>query len=316
MRESIELRHLKYFVTLADELHFGRAAARLFISQPPLSQQIKAMEDELGTTLFDRNRKGLSLTREGETLLRRAHAILGMTRSAIDEVKQVAAGRLGTLRIGYMSAAMLSKLPPLIRTIRESSGSIDIVLNQMSPDDQMNAVAEGRIDVGFVDLIGQREPLAVKERTLKIEVAWKEELVAMLPPGFTKAGKNTLALDKLAPEPFVMIQRSQFPGFFDKVVALCQQSGFSPRVAHFVRSFPEAVALVSAGCGVSFAPRESAMLWAPQVLFARVADRPMTDVSIVSRLNDDSPLVKLFCEIAKGSVAQIHRKQLLGSRHE
>ncbi len=299
MRESIELRHLRYFVTLADELHFGRAADRLFISQPPLSQQIKALEDALGTTLFDRNRKGLSLTREGETLLRRAQAILGMARSAIDEVKQIAAGRLGTLRIGYMSAAMLSKLPPLIRTMRESSGSIDIVLNQMTPDDQMNAVAEGRIDVGFVDLIGQHEPLAVKGRPLKIEVAWKEELVAMLPPGLAKTRKGPLALEKLASNPFVMIQRSQFPGFFDKVIALCQESGFSPRVEHFVRSFPEAVALVSAGCGISFAPRDSAAIWGSQVIFERVAHRPTTEVSIVSRLNDDSPLVELFCNIAK-----------------
>jgi DNA-binding transcriptional LysR family regulator len=164
MREAIELRHMRYFVTLADELHFGRAAERLFMSQPPLSQQIKALEDELGSRLFLRSKKGLTLTPEGTAFLRRAQSILGLTRTAIDEVKQMAAGTVGTLRVSYMSAAMLSTLPPLINSLRVATGGIDIVLHQMSPDEQLPAISEGRIDIGFVDLLGQAEPLACPRR--------------------------------------------------------------------------------------------------------------------------------------------------------
>jgi DNA-binding transcriptional LysR family regulator len=293
-RPRIEHRHLRYFVTLAEERHFGRAAARLHISQPPLSQQIKALEDELGVRLFERGRRGVTLTRPGEVFLRRASAILAMTRGAVEEISELALGRVGSLRIGYMSAAMLSNLPPMLRSVCAQGGKVNVALHQLSPDDQLVAVADGTIDAGFLDLTGQAEPVVVNDIPVRIEQAWTEELVAMVPKSFRATRTRPLALHRLAEQPFVVLPRSRFSSFFDKAVTLCHAAGFSPRIEQHVRSFPEAIALVAAGLGVSFAPRRSASLWASQVDFLSLAGRPTADVSLATRENDADPLVRLL----------------------
>jgi DNA-binding transcriptional LysR family regulator len=193
---------------------------------------------------------------------------------------------------------MLSSLPPILKLVCVLSGNVRISLLQLSPDDQLAAITNGTIDAGFVNLTGQTEPVVLNDTALRIDCAWAEQLVAMIPKGYGIATTRALALHKLSAKPFVVLQRSHFSGFYDKAIALCHEAGFSPRIEQYVQTLPEAIALVAAGLGVSFAPRRSAQLWASQVDFVPIAGRPTTEVSIVTRDRDDNVLVQVLRQSA------------------
>lgn len=243
----MELRHLRYFVAVAEELHFGRAAARLHISQPPLSQQIKALEGEVGVELFHRTRRTVSLTDAGKAFLPAARATLDQAQRAETLARDVAAGRQGRLAVAFVTSASYSILPDAIRGFRSAFPGVDLTLREMIPSDQIQALTRQEVDVGLL-----RPPL--KERGIIARTVLEEPLVAALPVDHVLAKRPSVLLEQLRSEDWVLFPRRHGPGLFDTIAAACRAAGFSPQVRHEPNDMQSVLAHVAAGLGVSLLP--------------------------------------------------------------
>jgi len=215
----MELRQLRYFVAVAEELHFRRAAERLHISQPPLSQQIRALEDELGFALLIRTRRRVELTPAGEAFLRDARALLGELDGAVATARRIDAGQTGRLRIGFVGSALLSIVPGTVERFRASRPGVAIELRERSTVDQLRAVSAGVIDVGLV-----RPPID-DESGLRAEIVLRERTVAALPTAHPLAALARVPLRRLAVEPLVLFPREQAPGFHDLLIEALAAAG-------------------------------------------------------------------------------------------
>src|SRR3954471_20944169 len=193
----MELRHLRYFVAVAEELHFRRAAERLHVSQPPLSQQIRALERELGVTLFERNRRRVELTTAGEALLGEARGILAAVEHAVDLTQRVARGEAGALAIGFVGSAMYGRLPDVLREFHAARPAVQLRLRELPTGAALDALAEGRIDVGVV------RPAQV-EAGIAIDIVRREAVVVALPADHELAARRRLTLRELWGETFVL----------------------------------------------------------------------------------------------------------------
>lgn len=290
----MELRHLRYFVAVAEELHFGRAAARLRIAQPPLSRQIHALEGEIGTELFDRSRRRVELTRAGKVLLEEVRRTFAQIDRAIDLARRAGRGESGALSIGFVSAVTHTSLPVILRAFRRGFGHVELYLREMSPADQVLALREGRIQVGFL-----RAP--IDEPTLAVETILRERLVAALPSSHPLAGRKRLSLSALAREPFVLFPRHLGPGFYDQIISLCRQAGFSPRVIQEAPQMVTIASLVAVGLGVSVMPASVARLWREGVAFLPLTGRlPAAELVMAWRPDDTSPVLRAFLEVVRG----------------
>lgn len=242
----LELRHLHYFLAVAEELHFGRAAARLGIEQPPLSQQIRRLEEMLGCRLFVR-RPRVALTGAGEVLLGVARRTLAQVARGVEATRQAGRGETGTLAVGFAASAVLTRFPKLIRAYRERFPEVAIRLTELAPEAELQAIRDGVIDVGFV-----REQSVAEG--LVYETWMQEPFVALLPPGHRLASEPAVAVEHLAGEPFVHFARDVAPSLYDQVATLCRGAGFVPRVVQEVREWLTHISLVEAGLGVSLVP--------------------------------------------------------------
>ncbi|TIW50364.1 MAG: LysR family transcriptional regulator [Mesorhizobium sp.] len=212
----MNLRQLRYFVAVSEEQHFRRAAEKLNVSQPPLSQQIKELELELGVLLLKRSNRAVELTPEGSLFLRRAKAILESVVEARREMMNFSATG-GGIKIGYMSAAMASSLAPILSALRESNdGAITFKLHQLDPETQLRSVARGDLDIGFASFSARQAPVSVDDKLLVIERAWQEALRVALPRIHPLAGKTVISLDQLQNEKLIVMARNPLPGFFDQ----------------------------------------------------------------------------------------------------
>lgn len=300
----MNLRHFRYFVAVAEERHFHRAAERLRVSQPGLSLQIKELEQELGVRLLERSNRKVIVTEEGEIFLRRSRAILESVAEAQKEMQTLSLTG-GGLRIGYMSAAMATSLVPLLKELRADHQDFALGLRQMTPEAQLRAVASGALDAGFVDLDASRSTVNIEDKLLVIERAWRENLVAALPLDHPLAKAKSVRIDQLEREPLIVLARSQLFGFFDHVISLCLKAGFRPRIAHEVNELPEVMTLVAAGYGVSFAPERSSAPWKDQLALVPLKESISTDVSIVYRVDNRSKmLLRLREAVGKAAKAK------------
>jgi DNA-binding transcriptional LysR family regulator len=289
----VELRHLRYFVAVAEELHFGRAAARLRIAQPPLSRQIHALEGEIGTELFDRSRRRVELTRAGKVLLDEVRRTFAQIDRAVDLARRAGRGESGALSIGFVSAVTHTSLPVILRAFRRNFGHVELYLREMSPADQVLALREGRIQVGFL-----RAP--IDEPTLAVETILRERLVAALPVSHPLAARKRLALRALAREPFVLFPRHLGPGFYDQIIALCRQAGFSPRVIQEAPQMVTIASLVAVGLGVSVMPASVSHLWREGVAFLPLTGRiPPPELVMAWRPDDTSPVLHAFLNVVR-----------------
>lgn len=241
-----DLGRLRVFVAVAEELHFGRAADRLGLTQPQVSRQIAALESQLGVTLFDRDSRNVRITPAGQVLRERGGSLLELSDQIIDEVHAVAAGSQGTLRIGFVGSAGFRILPKLLQRFRAGHPDVRLVLQEMTTAEQVKALARREIDLGLM-----RPPV---EAGLESAVIWRERLVAVVQDGHPLAGEPTIALSDLARENFVIFPRELGPGFHDRIITLCITAGFSPRIAQRAVQMPTIVGLVAAGLGVSLVP--------------------------------------------------------------
>ncbi|APR76093.1 LysR family transcriptional regulator YnfL [Minicystis rosea] len=284
----MELRHLRYFLAVAEERHFGRAARRLRIAQPPLSRQIQALEAELGFALFDRSRRRVELTPAGAALVAHARRVLETLALGLHEARRAALGQIGRIAVGYPSSVAFSGLPELLRAFRARSPTVEVVLREMSPQDQLDGLREGRLDVGFI-----RGPL--QERELASRLVRHEPLVVALPEGHPLVVHARIDLAMLAREPFVTFPRARGPAFFDFIMRLCDDAGFTPRI---VQEAPQLdmVSLVAAGFGVAILPGSVRGARRPGAVFRPLAGVPPAELFVAWRPDDTSPVLRDFLD--------------------
>ncbi|MCB5364341.1 LysR family transcriptional regulator [Pusillimonas sp. CC-YST705] len=283
----MELRQLRYFTVLAEELNFTRAAARLHISQPPLSAQIAQLEDELGVTLFLRDSRKVQLTDAGATFLRDVRRIQDRLKEATQRVRTVHAGLAGRLEIGLSGSHFLGPLPGIIGSLAETHPDIDVVLNEMAPNDQIEALRESRIDLSL-----SRQP--VEDELLCSRMLWPDPLVVALPPRHPLAQGKQIALEALATERFVMLRR-ETSLFAEQLLQACAAAGFTPQVAQTVSEVPAQLSLVAAGLGVSLVPASTQAYQAQALAFRPLTGAQLsTGVHVVMRQDRRKAVIDTF----------------------
>ncbi len=291
----MELRHLRAFVTLAEELHFGRAAERLGIAQPPLSLQIQALEAGLGVRLFERSRRHVALTESGRLFLPEARATLEQAERARRIAQQAARGEVGQLFIGFTgSAPFNAAMPAIISRFRRAWPGLHMVLRELSTTDQLAALAEGSLDIGFVRP-GQPQETAGVETRLVLE----EPLVVALPEQHPLAGQDSLAMADLAGDSFILHPRAIGTGLYDKVVGLCEAAGFQPQVLLEAHQMSTMVALTATGLGVSVVPEAMRRVQVAGCRFLPLRDAGASMVlAVAHRAGDQRASVRHFMEEA------------------
>lgn len=281
----MELRHLRYFVAVAEALHFGRAAQRLMIAQPPLSQQIKALEQEIGVQLFRRTKRRVELTEAGRVFLAEARRTLAQAEQAVQAARRADRGEIGRLTIGFVGSATYEILPPVLRRFRLNHPGVELSLRELTTAQQVAALEAKDIDIGFVRTPPPSPHLACRVLT-------EEDFVVALPRFHRLARARPVALAGLREDPFILFPRSLATGLYDRIVTACQQAGFSPRVALETTQTPVMIGLVAAGLGVALVPAcVGTLTWRNVVYRPLVDPRPRTNVTIVWRHDCDTAAV-------------------------
>lgn len=290
----MELRHLRYFVAVAEELHFGRAAELLRISQPPLSQQIQALEAELGVRLFDRTNRRVSLTDAGRLFLEETRRTLAQVDKSVDVVRRANQGEIGELQIGFTSSApFTSILPRAILAFREAFPAVHLALQEMTSKQVVEAVQDETLQVGMI------RPFALPAGLQTTEL-FSEPLVALMHAGHPLASgsEEGICLVELAAEPFVFFPRSYGTGLYDQLLNLARQAGFNPRIAQEANEALTIIGLVAAGLGVSVLPASFQRIRIDGVAFRTLLDKDATTaVWLVKRRQEQSPLTRAFIEL-------------------
>jgi DNA-binding transcriptional LysR family regulator len=274
-----ELWQLRYFAAVAEQLHFGRAAAALHISQPPLSRAIRGLEERLGVALFARSRRRVELTPEGARLLEEAQRVTGQLERVVLELRGIASGERGRLRIGFVSLADYGVLPALLKAAKAARPGVAFALREMLSPEQAVALATGELDFGFL--------LAPVSASVALEhiVVQRESFVVALPSSHRLARqRGALAVSALAGESFVMVPREIAPGLYDIVAALAAKAGFSLNIGQEAIQMQTVVSLVSSGLGVAIVPASVANLGRRGVVYRPISDRhPRLDLWLAWR---------------------------------
>jgi DNA-binding transcriptional LysR family regulator len=243
----MELRHLHYFITVAEELHFSRAAERLHISQPPLSQQIQNLEDELGVKLFERTKRQVHLTEAGKVFLERCYLVLAQLEQAIAATQRIGRGEVGQLAIGFVVSAMYTVLPEILRGFREKFPAVELQLHELTTAQQIQALYDKQVDVGIVRS-------AISEPGLSVECFLPESLVLALPETHPLSAQTQVSLSTLADELFILFPAKMGPVFYEQIINICQQAGFRPKVSQEAVQMETIIGLVAAGMGIAIVP--------------------------------------------------------------
>jgi len=284
----MELRHLRCLVAVAEELHFGRAAERLNLSQPPVSLAIKELEEELGVALFERSSRRIAITRAGEEALRDARAVLGGMESLRRHAKDAAAGLKGSIAVGFISLPAYTFLPQVLRDFNENHPNASIALREGITEQILADVQSGRLDIGLILQPAEMPP------TLDSRLVQKDTLILALPETHALARPGSVALDRFASERFLGFERHIGPQMFDAIVATCMRRGFSPRMFP-ARQMNTIVSLVSGGVGVALVPACVKALHREGVVFRPLkGEKTHVDTLVVWRKSDESPLLKAF----------------------
>lgn len=292
----MELRHLRYFVAVAEELHFGHAAEHLHISQPPLSQQIRRLEAELGVELFMRNRRRVALTRAGRLLLANALPLLREAERVQTLMTRAGQGLVGQLDIGFVGSAGYEALPQILRAFRDRYPDVELNLDEQTTAEQVESLNAGRIDVGLV-----RPP--VIDGSIKLMPLMTEQLIAALPDSHRLASRKWISVSDLAEEPFVCLPRRLRASLYDDVFSVCAQAGFTPSVVQEAEGMHTIISLVSAGIGVSLAPAAVEIFQHPHVVYRQLRGlNANLELALAQRSNDNSLLVEQFRDVARDTM--------------
>lgn len=292
----MELRHIRHFLAVAEELHFGRAAQRLNMAQPPLSQSIQALEADLGVTLFARTRRRVQLTEAGAVFLEEARRTMAQADHARRMVQAAGRGDIGRLEIGFTGSSPFNNaMARIIGAYRRAWPGVWLSLRELSTTDQMRALQEGRLDVGFV-----RPARGLLAEGLASEQILMEPLRLVLNADHPLAAQGDVNLADLADEPFIMHPRQIGTGLHDKAMALCRDAGFTPRVVLEAHQMSTIVSLAAAGLGVSIVPDAMRRVSIDNMALLPIAHPDATmDLSIATRADDQRPAVVRFLDEAR-----------------
>jgi DNA-binding transcriptional LysR family regulator len=297
----MELRHLRYFIAVAEEGHITRAAERLGMQQPPLSQQIKALEQELGVQLLRRLPRGVEPTDAGRAFLEEARLILGQIDHAIASTRRTARGELGHIAIGFTSSAPFHPfVPRVIRAFREASPMVSLSLDEDGTTQLIQNLREDRVDVAFI-----RTPVA-DPAGLVVDPLLEEKMVVALPDRHFLAAREDgdeagLDLKRLAGETFIVYRRHSGPGLYDAIFAACHAAGFSPLVGQEAPRIVSTLNLVASGLGLSLVPASLQRMHMDGVTYRAIAghDQPVAPLHLASRRGEASPVVRSFLNLTK-----------------
>lgn len=297
----MELRHLRYFVAVADEGHITRAAERLGIQQPPLSQQIQALERELDAQLFRRKPRGVELTPAGRALYDEARAILARAEEAVAATRRAAQGEAGRIGIGFTSSASFHPfVPRAIRAFREAHPLVALALEESGTIELVEALRARAIDAAFV-----RSPVG-ESADLSVEPLFDEPMVAALPSGHPLSGvANMLPLAALAGEGFILYRRPVGPGLHDAIIAACDRAGFSPKIGQEAPRMLSTLSLVAAGLGVTVVPASMSRLEAEGVVYRPIdpSAQLTAPLNLAYRRDEISAAVRRFVALVQRSAA-------------
>jgi DNA-binding transcriptional LysR family regulator len=290
----MDLRRLRYFIAVAEELHFGRAARRLHISQPPLSQQIQALEAELGAALFERSGHRISLTDAGRELLPRARGVLAQAEAARTAVQRLGRGESGVLQLGFTGSLPLTPvMPRVLHDFRLAFPGVQLQLRELSTHEQIERLAGETLDVGFF-----RPTRHAGLDLLETRVVMREELLVALHADNPLARRKRLPLAALAAEPFILYARSVSTGLHEQILALCLKAGFQPRVVQEVHEMPTVVGLVAAGMGLALVAGTMQRIQVPGVVFRPLAEAASSDILLAWKRGGAAPALRNFLDVA------------------
>lgn len=290
----IELRQLRCFQAVAEELHFGRAAERLHMAQPHLSQQIRRLERQLEVRLFDRNNRSVALTSAGQMLFTEAGPILDQVETAVSATLRASRGELGRLAIGFGFSATYTVLPDLVSRFRKRYPDVQVDLHEMTIDQQLEAFARGEIQVGVI-----RPPLndpSIETRTILVE-----PLVLAMSKGHRLEAARSIRLQDLAHEVFVMAPHNR-GGFFDSLKGMLRAAGFEPKVGQYATGLHTALGLVSVGMGVAIVPKSLQRTPVRNVVYLPLTDARTVEVALAWRKSDRSQITTAFINLCRDPV--------------
>ncbi len=288
----MEFRQLQYFLGVANELHFSKAAEKLFIAQPALSRQIQALEENLGVLLFERDKRNVKLTPAGEYLREEAIQVISQLENITKRTQLIHSGGEGEIRIGHPGSAIYSVIPPLLSKLRNDFPQIKANLSEILEDDLYGNLKNYQIDVGFV-----REPLSDKNLSTKVLI--EESFALILPENHWITPENFRSLAQVKNEHFVLPPRHVGSTYYDLLVRMCEREGFLPNVVHESIHGATILRLVEYSLGISIMPISYRLSTAMRVKFIELSDIPeRTQLSMAWRKNDTNPILQNFLKVA------------------
>lgn len=292
--QRVELRHLRAFVLLAEELHYGRTALRLHIAQPALTKQIQQLEAALGVLLLNRTTRGVTLTDAGRAFLLEAQRTLAQVRTAFAAAERAGRGETGHIRVAFAAAAPNGVFPHVVSRFRTRFPDVSVELHELWSTQQQEALLLDRIDVGFA----QRP--TVESELLETEDLQEDPVVAAVPAHDPLAERGEVALGELRERPFILFPRALAPSWFDEIISACRAAGFSPRAVQEAVGIDVTLGLVAAGMGVALLPASVRTLHRQDVVYLALGGPvPAQRTAIVWRRDEDSPVVRRFVEVAR-----------------
>jgi DNA-binding transcriptional LysR family regulator len=292
---------LRYFAVVAEELNFIRAAKRLRMTQPPLSAQIKQLEEEIGVKLFDRVGRGVRLTEAGRLLLDKSRHIFSEIDQTVDEVRRVGEGRVGRLAIGFLPSAAHSVLPSVLREFRKLFPDVELFLQEMGPDEEVEGLHDKRIDMGFLYL-------PVDDTALNARCVHRDFLVVALPEAHPLAAETQVTMHQLAKEPFILPPQHQLPACYGQIIETFRQAGFLPNVVQRDVSLMQTiVGLVAGGLGIALVPASLQNLRSTGVTYKKIKDlSPALEMGLVWRRDDTSTVLRTFLKVVDETFDREH----------
>jgi DNA-binding transcriptional LysR family regulator len=293
----MELRQLRYFVAVAEELHFGRAAARLHMSQPPLSAQVQKLEHAVGVRLLERSTRRIALTPAGELFYRRAREILSAADAAGEEAREADAGRRGRLRVGFVGSTNFTVLPSAVRTFRQDRPKVEVRLEALTSSEQVEALHAGALDVGLIRL-------PALGTGLHLETILTEGMVAVVPDNHPLAARTSISTEDLLGQPLVLFPYQPMPGFVGQVLEMFASLEATPHIVQQAIHHETIFSLVAADLGLSILPASATSAPAVGVRFLPIDSSPRSELAIATRPDRTSPVIDFFVQCVRAAADQ------------